>query len=58
MTVKDFLEKNFPSVDGFIEWFIHDPRNRKTLEEQRHEEMMAMLRMIAKNSQQPSEHER
>ena len=58
MTVKDFLEQNFPSVDGFIEWFIHDPHNRKTLEEQRHEEMMAMLRMIAKNSQQPSEHER
>jgi hypothetical protein len=57
MTVKDFLEKNFPSVDGFIEWFIHDPRNRKTLEEQRHEEMMAMLRKIS-NKQKSGEQER
>jgi hypothetical protein len=54
MTVKDFLEKNFPRVDGFIEWFIHDPNNRKTLEKQRHEEMMAMLKKIS-NKQKSGE---
>ena len=57
MTVKDFLEKNFPRVDGFIEWFIHDPNNRKTLEKQRHEEMMAILRTIS-NKQKLGEQER